>query len=197
MVAQRPQSRIVVAEDNGDLRQLFELILPQLGHDVLGSVSAGTALVEVCRSLHPDLVIADVAMPHLDGIRATELICREKPTAVILLSGNYTQLTERAQLDHVMAFLGKPFTLNDLKQTIALAVERFNQFTEIIAQASGWRGALLDRRVVEQAKAVLMRGGTTTEAEAFECLKKRSQSAGKKLAETAQVIVAASAMSFG
>jgi CheY-like chemotaxis protein len=55
--------RILVADDERDMRDYYEMILPRLGHQVVAAVENGRDLVEQCRALKPDLVITDIKMP--------------------------------------------------------------------------------------------------------------------------------------
>ena len=77
--------RIVVADDEPDMREYFQKILPRLGHQVVGVAQDGRSLVEHCRRLRPDLVITDIKMPDLDGIDAATQIYQERPLPVILV----------------------------------------------------------------------------------------------------------------
>ncbi|OYV81622.1 MAG: response regulator, partial [Planctomycetia bacterium 21-64-5] len=49
--------RISVADDEADMRDWFERMLPTLGHQVVSVAENGVELVEHCRALKPDLVI--------------------------------------------------------------------------------------------------------------------------------------------
>lgn len=61
--------RIAIAEDEPELLADLEETLVDLGHDVVGKASPGEQLVEVCRQIEPDLVIADIKMPGMDGLQ--------------------------------------------------------------------------------------------------------------------------------
>jgi CheY-like chemotaxis protein len=78
--------RIAVADDEPDVRDYFRVMLPRLGHQVVASAANGRELVNLCREFKPDLIIADVRMPEMDGDVAVEEICRKSPTPFILIS---------------------------------------------------------------------------------------------------------------
>ncbi|RST14133.1 response regulator transcription factor [Streptomyces sp. WAC05374] len=72
--------RIVLADDERMVRTALRVILdaePDL--EVVGEASTGAEAVSVVRELHPDVVLMDVRMPELDGIRATERIAASAP----------------------------------------------------------------------------------------------------------------------
>jgi response regulator NasT len=124
--------RIVVADDEPDMRDYFRKILPRLGHQVVAAAADGTELVARCRELHPDLVITDVKMPGLDGIDAAVYLYKEEPVPVILVSAYHDpELIRRAEADHIMGYLVKPIKQADLEPTIVLALRRFQQLQQL------------------------------------------------------------------
>jgi AmiR/NasT family two-component response regulator len=183
--------RIAVADDEADMRDFFERILPQCGHQVVAVAETGAQLVEHCRRLKPDLVITDIKMPDMDGIAASSAICAERPVPVILVSAYHDpQLIDRATSDHVMAYLVKPIGQADLEPAIAVAMRRFQQVEEVCREASDLRQALADRKVIEQAKGILMKATGADEKDSFRRLQELAAERNQKLVEAAQAVVA-------
>jgi AmiR/NasT family two-component response regulator len=124
--------RIVVADDEPDMRDYFCRMLPRLGHQVIVAVGTGPALIEQCRIYQPDLVVTDIHMPGMDGIAAAAQVYQERPVPVVLVSAfQDTELIDRAEADHVLAYLVKPIKQADLEPTIAVAMRRFAQLREL------------------------------------------------------------------
>ncbi|MGV9314130.1 response regulator [Streptomyces sp. NPDC003691] len=72
--------RIVVADDEQMVRTALRAILSsEPGMEVVGEAADGALAVSVVRELNPDVVLMDVRMPGIDGIRATELILAAAP----------------------------------------------------------------------------------------------------------------------
>jgi response regulator NasT len=187
-----PTYRIVVADDEPDMRDYYREVLPRLGHTVVAAAENGRELVEHCRSYLPDLVITDIKMPEMDGIDAANRIYQERPVPVILVSAHQEPaLIERAEMDHVMAYFVKPIKLADLAPTIAIAVRRFEQFQSLRQEATDLRNALADRKVIEKAKGILMKKTGLDEADAFRRLQKLASEKNRKLVEIATMILTA------
>jgi DNA-binding NarL/FixJ family response regulator len=75
---------VLLADDHAPTAsQLRTLLQPHF--DVIGVVEDGRALASAAEELSPDVIVADITMPHLDGIDATELILRRNPEARIVL----------------------------------------------------------------------------------------------------------------
>jgi response regulator NasT len=184
--------RIAVADDELDVRDYYQRILPRLGHQVVAVARTGRELVEQCRALLPDLVITDIKMPDMDGIDAAEAISQGKPIPVILVSAYHRpQLFERAKGDHILAYLVKPTKQADLEAAIAIAMQRFEQFQALRKEAADQRQALEDRKVIERAKGLVMKQTDLDEVGAFRRLQKLARDRNQKLAEVARIILAA------
>src|SRR5262245_56335384 len=112
--------RILVADDEPDMRDYFRKMLPRLGHTVVAVAEDGQELVALCRSHRPDLVVTDIKMPDMDGIDAATAIYRESPVPVILVSAFHDpELIARAEADHILGYLVKPIKQTDLAPVIA------------------------------------------------------------------------------
>jgi response regulator NasT len=187
-----PSLRIAIADDEPDMRDYFQDVLPRLGHTVVVVAQNGRELVEQCRTEQPDLVITDIKMPELDGIDAAIQIYQEKPMPVILVSAYHdAALIERAEMDHIMGYLVKPIKQSDLVPVIAIAVSRFAQFQALRKEAADLRQALSDRKVIERAKGILMKKAGLDEAGAFRRLQKLASDKNRKLVEIASMILTA------
>jgi AmiR/NasT family two-component response regulator len=184
--------RIAVADDERDMRDFFREFLPPLGHTVVGTAATGTELVSLCRAEKPDLVITDIKMPDMDGIDAAAVVCRETPVPVILVSAFHErELLERAEADHVLAYLVKPIKAADLMPAIGIALRRFEQFRALQQEAADLRQALEDRKLIERAKGILMKRAGLDEAEAFRRMQKLASEKSRKLVDIAAAILTA------
>jgi len=183
--------RIAVADDEVEMRDFFEKALPRYGHQVVAVAENGVQLVEHCRQLKPDLVITDIKMPELDGIEASGQICQERPVPVILVSAYHDPaLIARAEADHVLAYLVKPIGLADLQPAISIAMRRFAELQALQKECKDLRQALTDRKVIEQAKGLLMKLAGVDEKEAFKRLQDLASEKNQKLIDAAQSILA-------
>lgn len=182
--------RISVADDEADMRDWFERMLRALGHQVVSVAETGAKLVEHCRQLDPDLVITDIKMPEMDGIEASQIICSEAPRPVILVSAYHDPaLIERAESNHVLAYLVKPIGKADLEPAIGLAMHRFAELQALRKEAADLRQTLADRKIIEQAKGVLMKVAGVDERAAFRRLQELAADKNLKLAEAAHLVL--------
>ncbi len=184
--------KIAVADDELDMRDYFQQILPLLGHQVVGVARTGRELVELCMATHPDLVITDIKMPDMDGIDAAAQIYRQAAVPVILVSAYHDpEFIRRAEADHIMAYLVKPIKQADLEPAIGIAMRRFEQFQALRKETADLKQALEDRKVIEKAKGILMKKAGLDEHDAFRRLQKLASDKNRKLIEIAQMILTA------
>ncbi|HEU5423114.1 MAG TPA: response regulator transcription factor [Nitrolancea sp.] len=82
--------RIVVADDHDlfreGLRQLLETI-PAV--EIVGEAADGQEAIKLVAELHPDVVLMDINMPRVDGLRATEYIVKHFPTTNVVVLTMY------------------------------------------------------------------------------------------------------------
>jgi response regulator NasT len=181
--------RIAVADDEPRMREFYQEILSRMGHQVVCAVPNGRDLVQQCRAMRPNLVIADVKMPDLDGIDAAQQISKDEPIPIILVSAHDDpDLLERAG-SCVLAYLVKPVKQQDLQPAITIAIRRFDEFQSLRKEAADLRQALQDRKLIERAKGILMKRNSLDEPAAFLAMQRLARDKNRKLVEIAEMVV--------
>ncbi len=120
-------ARILVADDDVDIRELVEFKLSTLGHDIV-TVGDGGAALEVCRTARPDLAILDIMMPGMSGLEA----CRAIRDDLSLTDLPVILLTARAQEADVETgfstgaddYITKPFSPRELATRVQALLTR-------------------------------------------------------------------------
>ena len=81
-------ARIIIAEDHALVREGLKSMISESGtFDIIGEAGDGGEALERTRKLHPDMVLMDLFMPGMDGIRAIEMIkAEENPPAILVLT---------------------------------------------------------------------------------------------------------------
>ena len=119
--------RVLLVEDNDVFRQALELLLAlQAGIEVVGAVADGTAVVDACRELSPDVVVMDFRLPGMDGVEATAAVRAAFPQiAVVCLTASASPRELEALLDAgAVACLRKDQELDEIVTAIRTARER-------------------------------------------------------------------------
>ena len=186
----KPTLRVVVAEDEALIRLDLVEMLTEAGYDVVGQVGDGEAAIELTEREKPDLVVMDVKMPKLDGISAAERIAKQRIAPVVILTAfSQRDLVERARDAGAMAYLTKPFTIEDLMPAIELAVSRFLEIKQLDAEVTDLQDQLKARKLIEKAKGLLMTKLQISEPEAFKWMQKTAMDKRRSMTDVAQLVM--------
>ena len=151
--------RILVAEDETLIRMDLVEMLGEAGYEVVAEASNGEEAVNLAAEVKPDLAILDVKMPVLDGISAAEKIISISPV-LMLTAFSQKDLVERARDAGAMAYVVKPFTINDLVPAIEISVSRHRQMKSLEAEVADLHDRLETRKIIDRAKGILMKAST-------------------------------------
>jgi two-component system, response regulator PdtaR len=186
----KPSLRVVVAEDEALIRLDLVEMLTEAGYEVVGQAGDGEAAIELTEKEKPDLVVMDVKMPKLDGISAAERIAKQRISPVVILTAfSQRDLVERARDAGAMAYLTKPFTIEDLMPAIELAVSRFQEIKQLDAEVADLQDQLKARKLIEKAKGLLMRKLQISEPEAFKWMQKTAMDKRRSMTDVAQLVL--------
>ena len=187
----RSKFRIVVAEDETLIRMDLVEMLTESGYEVVGQGANGEEAIELVNTHKPDLVILDVKMPVLDGISAAEKIINSCPV-LMLTAFSQKELVERARDSGVMAYVVKPFTINDLLPAIEISISRFRQMKSLEVEVADLYERLETRKVLDRAKGILMKALNISEPDAFSWIQKTAMDRRISMKEVAQGVISPS-----
>jgi len=187
---------VVIAEDEAIIRLDLKEILQSAGYEVVGETARGDEAVTLVDAHRPDLVILDVKMPGMDGVRAArQITSRHKVAVLVLTAFSQRDLIEDARDAGVAAYLVKPFRRTELLPAIEGVLARCRQEWAIEEEAasSGSDGAAEDkiatRRIVDEAKAVLMDRHGLSEGDAFSFIQQTAMRSRTRMQAVAQQVV--------
>jgi response regulator NasT len=186
----KPSLRVVVAEDEALIRLDLVEMLTEAGYEVVGQAGDGEAAIAITEKEKPDLVVMDVKMPKLDGISAAERIANQRIAPVVILTAfSQRDLVERARDAGAMAYLTKPFTIEDLMPAIELAVSRFQEIKQLDAEVTDLQDQLKARKIIDKAKGLLMSKLNLTEPQAFKWMQKTAMDKRRTMVEVSNIII--------
>ena len=116
------KKRILVADDDSELRELLTYYLAKLGHDVIQAENGPDALATGLKG-GLDLIVLDVMMPDMDGYHVaqnlTEKLGDTRPRLLIMTSRDLESDRGLTLLSGTDATIQKPFKLNEFKEVVA------------------------------------------------------------------------------
>ena len=120
--------RVLVADDEDDIRALVALAVRKAGCVVVGSVADGAAALDLARAELPELAVLDVSMPGATGLEVCTALRADPATAeirILLLSAGASLEDVAAGLAAgADAYLAKPFQVSGLVHQVHALVAR-------------------------------------------------------------------------
>jgi len=120
-LAQQPVADILVVEDNDDVGAFAEAMLSELGHRVTRA-SSGEEALDLVRKQPFDVVLSDVVMPGMGGLKFADAVAAERPSLPVVLATGYSQEIAEAGSGGRTVIL-KPYRLATLSQALATAMK--------------------------------------------------------------------------
>jgi response regulator NasT len=179
---------IGVAEDEPDMQEFYEVVIPEMGHELLWVARDGVEMIKKCEEACPDLLIADIKMPRLDGIDAVRSVTSRTPIPVILVTGYHDDETVgRAEVAQVISYLVKPIREADLRTALRIAVQQHEKLETLRDEQH--------RETINLAAHTLAGMSGMSEQQAFRRLEQLASQEQRSVSEVAETILGAAAVS--
>src|SRR4029450_12176005 len=123
--------RVLVVDDEDNLRHMLQILLRREGYDAVGASSVEAALIEVERQPF-DIIITDLRMPGHSGLELVDEIRRRRldTTVVVMTAYGSKEVAIEAMKRGVYDYLSKPFESDELVLLLRKAEERERLFRE-------------------------------------------------------------------
>lgn len=114
--------RVLLAEDHRTVRQGVRLLLDaQSDIEVVGEVGDGRAALSLAKELAPDIVLMDVTMPEMNGLKATERLSEESPQVRVVA---LTRHTDRGYMQQLLQAGAAGYVLKQSDPAVLLQAVR-------------------------------------------------------------------------
>lgn len=183
--------KIVIADDEPITRLNLYEILVGSGYEVVGEAGDGFDALELCRTHRPDLVLLDIKMPLVDGLKAAHLIKDEKLAGSVLLLTAYSgkEFVDQAKAIGVEGYLVKPVSEESLLPMVEVAIAKGMEMDRMRADIRKVQDELEGRKLIERAKGILMAQDQLSEEDAYKKIRRISMDKGRPMKEIAKAIL--------
>jgi DNA-binding response OmpR family regulator len=114
-------ARILIAEDEDSLANLYSIVMKKYGHDVVAIVRSGDEVIEIFKKSdpRPDLVILDHRLERMSGLEALKELLKIEPKTKIIFASADDSVMEDAISAGAVDYLGKPFSMQELLEVLS------------------------------------------------------------------------------
>lgn len=182
--------RILIVEDDTLVGLGLKAQLQKLGHSVVGQAANIAEAADLYRREKPDLVLVDIRLNGDDGIELAHQLLKERRCPMVVVSAfSEKELIDRASAAGFYGYLVKPVAERTLAAQLEVAKSRFEEAEQLRAEKEKLAHDLETRRMMDRAKAVLMKRAGMTENDAHRRLQQESQNRRVPMQEICRKII--------
>jgi response regulator NasT len=182
--------KILVADDELLVAQGIIGLLKTLDFEIIGPCKNGEEAIALVRKDRPDMALLDIQMPIMDGMQAAQIIFHEYDVPVVMLTAYSDDTFLRNSIAAgVFGYLLKPASKEQLSAGLSVAWKRYLDHVGQRSEIVDLRQRLDDRKLIEQAKWIIVKRKSISEPEAMQLLQKQSRSSRKSIASVARAVI--------
>jgi response regulator NasT len=186
---------ILIIDENRLRAQIIEDGLREAGHVLVTVLDTNHEAARRITEIAPDVVVIDLENPNRDRLEHYFSLSRalKKPIAMFVDRSDSAEI-EAAVEAGVSAYVVDGLRKERVKTILDMAISRFNAFARLTRELEEARSALEDRKLIDQAKAILIKSRGISEAEAYGLLRKTAMNQNRKIVEIAQSLITAAGL---
>lgn len=186
------QLNIMIVDELPERAMAMEKLLTNLGHSIVARAAAGEDLTILVNRHLPDIIIVDMDSPDRDMLEQMQSINSDRPRPVVMFSEDDDSNTiQKAVKAGVSAYIVDGLQPLRVMPILETAIARFNEFQAVKNELEKTRNTLEERKLIEQAKGIVMKQSDYDEETAYKSMQKIAMSRNMKLVELARSIIAA------
>jgi two-component system, response regulator / RNA-binding antiterminator len=176
--------KILLIDTDFERAGTLEKKLSEAGFAHVSRVAAGRNLVAAVEQTLPDLVIIDMGLPDRDTLEDVRLLSANAPRPVVMFSDkDDPAFVAEAIAAGVCSYNLSGVSAQEVKRIMAAAIALFRRYRHVETELAAAKALLEERRLLERAKAFLMRGRKMTEPEAYRWLQRKAMNENRKLSK--------------
>ena len=180
---------LIVSEDRSESPGLSAM-LRNLGHTAITCIHDVTEALSKAGALTPDLVVVDVTMEDCCGLQTATGILKQYALPIVLITSFIEpELIDQADAIGIAGYLVKPVSQNDIQSILVLARSRFKHLQSLRVEIMDLKNMMQARKLIEQAKGLLMERERISESEAFRRIQCMSRNQNIPMAAIAEAII--------
>ncbi len=181
---------IFIISGDLQLRKKIRSVLTPTGYKVMGESGDGMTSLRLIRNMPLDLIVLDADIRGANSLEIAKIIAEDKISPILLISSAWSgELVAKASSTWVFAFALKPVSEANLLPAVESAITSFKHLTRVEQKVDELEKALKARKIIEQAKGLLMENLKISENEAYTRIRRQSMNKGVSLLEIANAVI--------
>ncbi|SMQ60807.1 response regulator receiver and ANTAR domain protein [Devosia lucknowensis] len=187
-----PDLSILIIDENRIRASIIEEGLREAGYVRVSVIHDVQEVGRTIQQSEPDVVFVDLENPKRDTLEHFFSLSRaiQRPIAMFVDQSD-TSTTEKAIEAGVSAYVVDGLKKERIKPILDMAISRFNAFSRLTRELEEARSALEERKIIDQAKGIVMKTKSLSEPEAYALLRKTAMNQNRRLVDIAQSLVTA------
>mgnify|MGYP000232919142 FL=1 len=187
-----PDLSILIIDENRIRASIIEEGLREAGYARVAVIHDVNEVGRTIALTMPDVIFIDLENPKRDTLEHFFSLSRaiQRPIAMFVDRSDGTMI-EKAVEAGVSAYGVDGLKKERVKPILDMAISRFNAFSRLSRELEEARSALEERKIVDQAKGILMKTKGLSEPEAYALLRKTAMNQNRRLIDIAQSLITA------
>ena len=188
----RPDLSILIIDENRIRASIIEEGLREAGYVRVAVIHDVNEVARTIAQTSPDVVFIDLENPKRDTLEHFFSLSRAIQRRIAMfVDRSDGAMIEKAVEAGVSAYVVDGLKKERVKPILDMAISRFNAFSRLTRELEEARSALEERKIVDQAKGILMKTKGLSEADAYALLRKTAMNQNRRLVDIAQSLVTA------
>jgi response regulator NasT len=187
-----PDLSILIIDENRIRASIIEEGLREAGHRRVAVLHDVNEVARTIETVVPDVIVIDLENPKRDTLEHFFSLSRavKRPIAMFVDRSDGLSI-EKAVEAGVSAYIVDGLRKERVKPILDMAISRFNAFSRLTRELEQARSELEDRKLIDQAKGILMKTRGLSEADAYALLRSTAMNKNRRIVEIAQSLVTA------
>lgn len=184
--------RVLIAEDDTELRGVLSRTLSAIGHVIVGEAATMSEAIDRTHELVPDVLLLDAHLGPTKIVEVARTLAADNPSvAIIFLCGEAEFVVDGdiACTTTAVSVLPSSSPSSVLESSIRLAAHRVRELRTAREEVAEVKRQLENRKAIERAKGILMRRTGLSEQEAYRILQRTSQDRSVPMVDIAREVL--------
>lgn len=182
--------KIILVDDNTGRSAILRRALQDSGHEVICRLQNSDNLVNSNEITHADVIIINSDIPDQALFVNINEVNQVKPKPIVMFAQqSSSKMTGSAIKSGVNAYIIDGLEENRVQPIIDVAIARFREFQALKDELDNTKSQLVERKLVEKAKGLLMKHKNISEDESYQTLRKMAMDKNKRIAEVAESVI--------